>query len=74
MLARFLSRDRSAYIHGKELADMRESGAAGARLLWRLEPGNVGLLGNCKSGWCRLDVGGHVGFVRQDRLWGAGEP
>lgn len=74
MLARFLSRDRAAYVHGKGLADMRETGSETARLLWRLEPGNVGLLGDCRDGWCRLDVRGHVGFVRQGRLWGAGEP
>jgi SH3-like domain-containing protein len=74
MLARFLSRERAAYVHGKGLAEMRESGAANARLLWRIEPGNVGLLGECDNGWCKLDVRGHVGFVRQERLWGAGEP
>jgi SH3-like domain-containing protein len=74
MLARFLSRERAAYVRGKGLADMREQGSANARLLWRLEPGNVGLLGDCKAGWCRIDVRGHKGFVRQDRLWGAGEP
>jgi SH3-like domain-containing protein len=74
MLGRFLSRERSAYVRGKGLAEMRESGSANARLLWRLEPGNVGLLGDCEHGWCRPDVRGHVGFVRQDRLWGAGEP
>jgi SH3-like domain-containing protein len=74
MLARFLSRDRGAIVRGKGLAEMRGSGSDGARVLWRLEPGVVGLLGNCKSDWCRLDVSGHVGFVRQDRLWGAGEP
>jgi SH3-like domain-containing protein len=74
MLARFLSRDRSAYVRGKGLVDMRESGSPTARLLWRVEPGNVGLLGKCDAGWCRLDIRGHVGFVRQDRLWGAGEP
>lgn len=74
MLARFLSRTRAAYVRGKGLAEMREKAASNARLLWRVEPGNVGLLGDCESGWCRLDVRGHVGFVRQDRLWGTGEP
>jgi SH3-like domain-containing protein len=74
MLARFLSRERAAYVRGKGLVEMRASGSPDARLLWRIEPGNVGLLGDCAAGWCRLDVRGHVGFVRQDRLWGAGEP
>lgn len=75
MLARFLSRERAAYVQGKEPAEMREQGAGGARLLWRIAPGHVGrLLDDCNKGWCRLDVAGHVGFVRQERLWGAGEP
>jgi SH3-like domain-containing protein len=75
MRARFLSRERGAYVRGNGPADMREQGAEGARLLWRIAPGNVGrLLDECKKGWCGLDVGGRVGFVRQDRLWGAGEP
>ena len=74
ILARFLSRDRGAYVKGKGLAEMRERASDGSRVLWRLKPGVVGLLGDCKDGWCRLDVKGHVGFVRQDRLWGAGEP
>lgn len=75
MLARFLSRERGAYVRGNGPADMREQGAARARLLWRIEPGNVGrLLDDCNKGWCRLDVAGHVGFVQQNRLWGAGEP
>jgi SH3-like domain-containing protein len=53
---------------------MRDRGAADARLLWRLEPGVVGKLGDCDAGWCRFVVDRHVGFVRQDRLWGTGKP
>jgi len=74
MLGRFLSRDRGAIVTGKGLAEMHEQADAASRLLWRIEPGVVGRLGNCDAGWCRLDAGGHVGFVRQERLWGAGEP
>lgn len=75
MLARFLKRERGAIIKGKDLADMREKADTDARLLWRLQPGVTGKLGDCEAGWCRLDLGdGHAGFVRQERLWGAGEP
>lgn len=75
MLARFLKRDRGAIVKGEGLADMREKGASGAKLLWRLQPGISGRLGDCEAGWCRLDIGdGHAGFVPQERLWGAGEP
>ncbi len=74
VLAQFLSRDRGAIVAGEGPAGMYEQAAADARLLWRLEPGVVGKLGDCSAGWCRLDVGGRAGFVEQDRLWGAGAP
>jgi SH3-like domain-containing protein len=74
MLAQFLSPEHSALVTGTGPAEMRAEGRAGAKLLWRIEPGVVGKLGNCDAGWCRLDAAGHVGFVPQDRLWGAGEP
>lgn len=74
MLSQFLTRDRGGYVTGKQPADMREKGEAGAKLLWRLSPGVVGLLGDCKAGWCEFSVGPRSGFVEQARLWGAGEP
>jgi SH3-like domain-containing protein len=74
MLARFLSRERGGYIKGKGLAEMRGSGDDDAPVLWRVEPGVVGKLDDCKENWCRFEVGNHVGFIRQDRVWGAGEP
>lgn len=74
VLARFLTRDRTAMVKGKEVAAMRESGDANARLLWRLAPGVIGLLGDCKAGWCEVTVGPRKGYVEQARLWGAGEP
>lgn len=74
MLARFLSRDRGGIIKGDGLAEMRDRGEEGGRVLWRLQPGVVGKLGDCKQAWCRVEVNGHAGFVRQERIWGAGEP
>lgn len=74
MNQRFLTRQRTGYVTGKEPADMRQSGEAGAKLLWRIAPGNVGLLGDCNAGWCQFELGKRKGFVEQSRLWGAGEP
>lgn len=74
MLARFLTRQRSAIVRGEGLADMRDKGNAGARLLWRVEPGVVALLNDCDKGWCAVTIDARAGYVRQDRLWGAGEP
>ena len=40
-----------------------------------LEPGVTGKLGDCDAGWCRFEIEGYGrGYVRQDALWGAGEP
>lgn len=74
VLGQFLSLDRTAIVTGDGLAGMHEKGEAASRLLWRVEPGVVGLLGDCKGGWCRFTTGPHAGFVEEARLWGAGEP
>lgn len=74
MLQQFLTRERTGYVRGVDPAAMREKPEPGARLLWRLAPGVVGKLGECKAGWCEFDVGGRKGYVEQARLWGAGEP
>ncbi len=72
--ARLLSREQTAIVIGEGLADMRDSPAREGRLLWHLEPGVIGKLGDCETGWCELDVEGHRGWVDQSRLWGAGAP
>ncbi len=74
MTASLLSIDRGAMVTGQDLVEMRQTPDGGARVKWKLEPGVVGRLGDCEAGWCEVDVGGRAGYVRQDRLWGAGEP
>ena len=74
MLARFLKRERGAIVTGKDLAEMHERPDPAARLLWRIEPGVTGRLGDCAAGWCRFDVAGRAGYVPEVSLWGAGAP
>ena len=74
VLGRLMTRTRAGYVAGKDPADMRDGPAAESKLLWRLAPGNIGTLGNCRNGWCELTVGARHGYVEQARLWGAGEP
>ncbi len=74
VLARMLTRDRGAIVTTGGLAEMRERADGASRLLWRLEPGVTGKLGDCSAGWCRFEVQGRAGFARQERLWGAGAP
>jgi len=74
MTGGLLSRKRTIIVTGEGLADMRKEAAASSPLLWRLEPGVVAGLGECTAGWCEVEIRGHKGFVRGDRLWGTGEP
>jgi SH3-like domain-containing protein len=74
MLARFLTRERGAIVHGEGPADIRDAASPTARLRWRVEPGVTGRLGECSAGWCEFDAAGHKGWVEQRRFWGAGEP
>jgi SH3-like domain-containing protein len=74
IVARLLDPDRGAIVVGDGLAEMRVTPEAAARIKWRAEPGVVGELGDCEAGWCKLDVGGREGWMRAERLWGAGEP
>ena len=74
IVARLLDPDRGAIVVGEGLAEMRVAPKAGAKGLWRAEPGVTGELGDCEPGWCEFDVAGREGWVRAERLWGAGEP
>jgi SH3-like domain-containing protein len=69
-----LSRQRAAIVKGKGLADMRAEPNSGSHLQWRIEPGVVGLLGECEAGWCQFDADGHKAFAPEDRLWGTADP
>lgn len=68
-----LSRQRTAMVVGKITA-MRAAPSSDAKILWRVEPGVVGKLGECKNSLCEFDVNGRAGFVAEDSLWGDGTP
>lgn len=74
VVARFLSRERSAIVTGGDAVAMRGDASHSAPLRWKLAPGVIGRLGDCANDWCEFDVSGRKGWVPQDRLWGAGEP
>ena len=74
VVARLLSPDRGAIVIGEGNTELRLDPASDAPVKWRVEPGVVGALGDCDEGWCELSVGNKSGWIRQARLWGAGEP
>lgn len=69
-----LSATRTAIVSGEEVTPIRELPQAGSRLLWNVEPGVIGTLGECEQGFCQFDIAGRAGWVAADRLWGAGTP
>lgn len=73
MHANMLSRKRTAVVTGPVIA-IRAAPQDSAKLMWRAEPGVVGELGDCESGWCEFAVERRAGWVRQDQIWGASEP
>lgn len=75
MLATLLSAQRTAVVTGNGPAALHANPDSGAALAWRAEPGVVGKISRCESGWCLFDASGRKGYVPIDRIWGvdAGE-
>ncbi len=69
-----LTLERHAIVTGDDITQIRETGSADAAILWQVESGVVGKLGDCTEGWCEFDVEGRAGWILQERLWGTGEP
>ena len=67
-----LSDTRTAMV--RTLTTVHDQPTASAHINWRVEPGVVGRLGDCDAGWCQIDLGGRVGFLREASVWGAGAP
>lgn len=72
IFARLLSSSRTALVRGSTTS-MHAQPDGSSRVLWRLEPGVVGKLGECEEGWCPFDVNGRAGYVLETALWGTAE-
>jgi SH3-like domain-containing protein len=70
MLQRLLSDTRTALVTGTEPRPMHEAPSEGAKVRYRAEPGVVGRISRCGSGWCNLEVGGRQGYIRIEHFWG----
>lgn len=69
MLGNLISTTRTAMVQPGEPAELRDR-PIGTRVLFRAQPGVVGRVSQCGSGWCRIDVRGQTGFVEARSLWG----
>lgn len=71
MHKRLLTGRRTAIVTAA-VRPMRIAPDASAAIAYRAEPGVVGQLGECRGGWCELDVGGRSGWIAADHIWGDG--
>ncbi len=65
-----LSGRRGAMILGERRL-LRRAPADGAAGVARVEVGVVARLRRCAGGWCRIEVKGFEGWLRQDQIYGA---
>lgn len=62
--APWLKNDQGAMIN------MRRDASDTSGLAAEIEPGVVGTVRECTGQWCRLDMGGVRGWIKQSDLWG----
>lgn len=53
-----------------ELLTLRAKADANAAVIARLQPGVIGNVKVCDSGWCRIFGEGFDGYIEQSSLWG----
>lgn len=54
----------------RKYVEMRDEPSPGARIVARIQPTVVAPVSACTKGWCKLEVAGASGYVRQNQLWG----
>lgn len=69
MHAQNLDPRRTAYV--RQASALRRQARDGAQAVAQLEPGVIGALTGCEGEWRRFAVGGRVGWVEANALWGA---
>jgi SH3-like domain-containing protein len=67
--SQLLSGDRTILIQGA-VRDLRRTPDADARIILRAEPGVIGSLLECQNTWCRVEIEGQRGWMKQDDFWG----
>ncbi|WP_129790882.1 SH3 domain-containing protein [Sphingosinicella sp. CPCC 101087] len=70
MLVNLLSDTRTAIVRGDAARPLHEEPDEASPVQFRVEPGVVGRISNCASGWCRFVVGRRGGFIRVGHIWG----
>jgi SH3-like domain-containing protein len=73
MLVSMLADRRTAIVKPGEPRPIRVGPYDGAKVAYNAEHGVVGRVSKCNSGWCRIDIGSHRGYIRTVDIWGVGD-
>ena len=74
MLVTLLSDRRTAIVKGSQPRPLYAKPDEGSRLKYKVEPGVVGRVDDCASGWCRFKVAGDkTGYVHLTDIWGVSD-
>ena len=73
MLVTLLSDRRTAIVKEGQPRQVYAEPNLNSRVRYLVEAGVVGRIGNCRDGWCRIEVGKRDGFIRTADIWGVGE-
>jgi SH3-like domain-containing protein len=73
MLVTMLADRRTAIVKPGGARDVHVGPYDSAKVALKVEQGVVGRISKCSSGWCRIDLGNHRGYIRTSDLWGVGD-
>ena len=73
MLVTLLSDRRTAVVRSGEPRAIRVEPRDNAKPRYLAEPGTVGQIDQCKSGWCHVAIAKREGYIRTADLWGVSE-
>ena len=70
MLVTMLSDKRSAIIRPGAARDLRNKPEPASHVAYQAEPGVVGKIDHCGSGWCRITIAKREAYVAIGDIWG----
>jgi SH3-like domain-containing protein len=73
MLVTLLSDRRTSIVKKGDARPMRVQPDDRSRVRYLAEPGVVGRVDHCATGWCHIEIGKRDGFIRVSDIWGVGD-
>ena len=73
MLVTLLSDRRTAIVKPGDRRQIRVKPDDRSTVHYIAEPGVVGRINKCASGWCRIEIGRREGYIKASDIWGVGK-